>query len=287
MDKAKLNIVIWALLIVFINLNVACAINNPDLLTESPDVLTVSSTPYTLELDQNEAFIAISKNDISAYNRAFPFYFYLETQIDYENQSDLSRWINQLFQKVSLISLDGSVFFTTSTMAWAPFKLEPNKFNLTLMVFPKDDNLSWTGVQRIERIVFWNGNDKWEVELPPYYVEERETIPETILMVTSSAMETSINDDLTAAVNWQISGSQKDILINEFKLDWPKVYSNLESYMLSDITDSNEGRTFWGYVSFKEQDDKIVFRPFIEVNYLGENVLLIPTVPVYINKSQN
>jgi hypothetical protein len=104
MDKAKLNIIIWALLVIFINLNVACAINNPD-------VLTVSSTPYTLELDQNEAFIAISKNDISAYNRAFPFYFYLETQIDYENQSDLRRWLNQLFQKVSLISLDGSVFF--------------------------------------------------------------------------------------------------------------------------------------------------------------------------------
>jgi hypothetical protein len=139
------------------------------------------------------------------------------------------------------------------------------------MVFPKDDNLSWTGVQQIERIVFWNGNDKWEVELPPYYIEERETIPETILMVTSSAMESSINEDLRAAVNWQISGSQKDILINEFKLYWPNVYSNLENFLLTGIVDSDEGRTFLGYVSFKEQDDKIVFRPFIEVNCLGEN----------------
>jgi len=253
----------------------ACDISNQSLQANHP----TPGLPLNLQLDQAEAYVAISKNDDTGYNRAFPFYFYLETQEDYTEELELRSILNFSFDEAQLISSDDEMFFSSDTMAWASIKIAPHKFNVTLMVFLKDENLFWDGVKEIKSLVLVNKYEKKEFILPPYYVEARQTIPDDILYVSGSPMEAWFNDDLTVPVNWDISA--KDI--SDFGIEWLDGFSALESYELKEFRVIDEEYETFGYLYFQETRDKVVFRPFIKVTYNDEQVYLVPTVPVFIN----
>jgi len=175
-------------------------------------------------LDQTEAFVAISANDNDAYNRALPFFFYLETQEDYENLEDLDQWLNTLFDYATLFSSEETVLLKTSTMIWTPSKIEPHKFNLTLAVFPGNDALALDGVQQVTRIVFTNSNGDMVFPLINYYFDQRVTITSPKLSVTSAPIEASLNSELSVTLNYRITPYDDNLEISDFQLEWTKGY---------------------------------------------------------------
>ena len=251
---------------------------------EEKPLETKRSDPFSLVLDQTEAFVAISANDNDAYNRALPFFFYLETQEDYENLEDLDQWLNTLFDYATLFSSEETEKKKTSTMIWTPSKIEPHKFNLTLAVFPGNDALALDGVQQVTRIVFTNSNGDMVFPLINYYFDQRVTITSPKLSVTSAPIEASLNSELSVTLNYRITPYDDNLEISDFQLEWPKVFSSLDEFVLLETVDSDEGRTFVFSLIFTREADKIVFRPFIKVSFMGEEVFLIPTIPVYINE---
>lgn len=237
-----------------------------------------------LKIDQENAYISLSSNDMEGYNRWIPFYFTFKENFDV----DASKIDDMLTKKITSASLyaDGKNIYQTTALKWSAVKLNNRKYNLTLVLNPELSDFKFDGVKTITHIElsFDSGSSK-KYELPTYLIEQRPTVPEKLLSVCLSSTETEIAEDLTANAVYGIEKNENEI--NDFALDFPKSFSNIKSYKIvkTEQTDDNTMEYSITY-QLDKNCPKTVFRPFLKVKYNNdESGWLVPSVPVYFNEN--
>lgn len=232
-----------------------------------------------LKLDQGNAFISISKNNIDGYNRWIPFYFYLETDTDLEPE-EAETLLNENIAQATLYSDKQNELFTTTQLIWSAYKLDAGSYNLTLVLIPELDQLDMEGVQQIDKIILRSDKSNCEYDLSNYLIEARDTIPEDQLYVSLSSMESQVQDDLTAQVDYGFKKNGNDV--NALDLDFPSEFTDIVNYKVNNATSTEEDTIEYSVsVLLNSKDSKTVFRPFLKVEYNNTIGWLIPSVPVY------
>lgn len=152
-------------------------------------------------------------------------------------------------------------------------------YNLTLVLIPKLDEFPIADVEQIGKIVLKSNDKTYEYELPQYLIEARETIPEEKSAVSLSSVESEVNEDLSAGVNYGIENKGNDIL--KFDIDYSKKFNDVVKYRIASVEEKKDTVKYAVDVQLKEKQSKTVFRPFLKVEYKDTSGWLIPTVPVY------
>lgn len=231
-------------------------------------------------LDQGNAYISISKNDIEGYNRWVPFYFQLTTDKDFTIEEVESLLKEKIIQ--ATLSIGEEEFYETKQLIWSAYKIGENTYNLTLVLIPDIGEFPIKGVQTIDTITLSSKEKKQEYSLPSYLIEERDTITEDELFVSLSSMESDVDEKLMAQVNYGITKNKNDIV--KFELDFPKELNDIVDYNIINTNKKDDKNEYSVSIQLKDKDTKTVFRPFLKVSYDdGKSGWMIPSVPVYFN----
>ncbi len=232
-----------------------------------------------LTLDQGNAYIAFSENDITGFNRWLPFYFKITT--DKELTADSAEeLLNNNINQAKLYLNTNLELYKTNQLIWSAYKVDDTTFNLTLVIIPEIDALNINGVTQIDRIVLSSESSYFEYDLGNYLIEQRETIPEDELWVSASPIEAIIEGDLTTDLYYSIT--QLKYNVDEFDIDFSEQYDEIKDYTVKDdIVIEDNIVEYTVEVSLKQQPNGTVFRPFIQVKYNNQIGYMIPVVPVY------
>jgi len=236
-----------------------------------------------LQLIQIDSYIALSSNDRSAYNRGLPFYFNVQTKGD-SNTEKVEQALIETFSSVMIYSNSSGVLFETEVLIWGVGKQEPGLYNLTLFIIPDFHELIIDNKTKIDKIVFISNNEEIEHDLVNYIIETKETILEDVLYVASSTILTDINEDLYAVVCYGIF--EKEAIVEGIELYYPVNFADISKHELIDEYKTEGDFEYLAYyfnIHFLSKNEKIVFRPFIQVKYDGKSGWVVPTVPAYIN----
>lgn len=234
---------------------------------------------YSLTLNQGEAYISISKNDIEGYNRWLPFYFSLSSKRNLTVE-EVEKELSEEIDKAVLYTTNGELY-STDQLIWSAYEVAEKTYNLTLVLVPELDSLNSNGAINVESIVLVSSDWEKSYNLPEYIVDERNTISSDELYVSLSSMESDIIENGTAYVNYGIFKNNNEI--SEFFLEYSKSFSPVIDYS---IVNENQGEDdsieYSVLVQLKENSEKTVFRPFLKVNYRKQKCgFLVPSVPVY------
>mgnify|MGYP001155393619 CR=1 FL=1 len=121
-----------------------------------------------LKIDQQNAYIALSANDMEGYNRWVPFYFSFSEKSD-TKATEIENLLNKKITSVTLYSDDKNIY-QTKQLIWSAFKLGDGKYNLTLVLVPELTEFKFDGIQTITHIELgYNSNSSKKYELPTYY----------------------------------------------------------------------------------------------------------------------
>lgn len=236
-----------------------------------------------LSLDQNETFIALSSNDASGYNRWVPFYFTLQTDIDYDAE-EVEGYLKENITELTLYDDKDVAVLTTDELIWSPYKLEEFKYNLSLVIQAELDITIFNEITKINKVALDINGEKVDYVLENYLIEARETISEDSLYSSQSTFETSLSEEHYASINYGIRG--KDIEnIRSIELQYPNGFANISSYSFeTSKIDENGSLVFRTKIYFSQPSTKVVYRPFIQVNYENGETggWLIPALPAYI-----
>lgn len=234
-----------------------------------------------LNLDQKEAFISLSKNDISGYNRWVPFYFNLTTKEDLSEEK-VEALLNEKILKASLSTNDG-VFYQTDQLIFSVGKSDENFYHLTLVVIPEVGELSFDGGETITQIELSSSDNSYKYELPSYLIEERETLLEDELSVSISSMLSEIQENLSASIDYGIEKNGYEI--TNLNLDFPSDFSNIKDYQVVNSVQTEDGSVEYSIIAhLNDNSSGTIFRPFLHVEYgEGKSGWLIPSVPVLFN----
>lgn len=133
----------------------------------------------TLAYDQELAYIALSKNDVSGYNRWIPFYFVVQVaegcSVD-EVEDALSRHVRE----IRLFAKGGELVFSTEELIWSAFQLPGGVSNLSLVVIPECGALKCDGTVTLERLALLIDEKTVEFPISDYIIEEKETSSEKL-----------------------------------------------------------------------------------------------------------
>ncbi|MCL2051539.1 MAG: hypothetical protein FWG91_07425 [Lachnospiraceae bacterium] len=235
----------------------------------------------TLQLIQIDSYIAISSNDITAYNRGIPFYLSVETK-GKNNAEDVTDFFYETFDSVMLYSDAHGILFSTDSFIWAMAENTENQYNITLFIRPGLDEFIITEATKVDKIIFSANNEKMEYDLINCTVEAKETILEDKLYVASAVMLTDINEDLSAAISYGFF--ENTASVEGIELYYPAGFAKIEKHDFPEMTYRDDGVVYYqGYLHFLSKNEKVVFRPFIQVNYDGSSGWVVPAVPAYIN----
>jgi len=237
-----------------------------------------------LILDQNDTFIALSNNDASGYNRWVPFYFFLQTDLDY-NVEEVEAYLKENIAELTLYDEKNVAILTTNELIWSPYKLEENKYNLTLVIQADLNITTFNETTKLNKVVLDIKGEKVDYLLDNYLIEARETISEDSLYSSQSTIETSIlEEELSSSINYGIAGKEIES-IRSLELHYPNGFANISSYAFetSEI-DGTGNLVYHAKIYFSQPSNKVVFRPFIQVNYSNGDLggWLIPALPAYI-----
>jgi len=241
-----------------------------------------------LELNQSDAYVSISSNDLTGYNRWLPFTFRLEQKGNTNNESIVAL-LNKNVKKATLYSETNENLFSTNELIWTALEMEDGSYNLALVIIPNLDELKLDKATNVRRITFDTiDGEKIEYTLPSYVVEARETIRENELYVATTTVEVGIQQDLSATVTYGFIGN---IEMTDFALDYPKNFANISKHEIYEpIISEDEGISEYQVALYfsepAEPNQKIVFRPFLQVYSENNSGWLIPPLPAYIYCNQ-
>lgn len=241
-----------------------------------PDISELTN----LKLDQGNAYISISSNDVSGYNRWLPFYFQVEGNNNL-SERDVEAALKEKISSISLFSIKDEELYETEKLIWSACKIDDNVYNLTLVLIPEIESIDIDGIVQISKIILISkDNIKHEYILDCYLVEEKETIPEDEMYVSLSSIEATVQEDLTSQINYGIMQNKDRIM--GFDIYYPKKFRDIVSYEIVQ-TDCVEENTveYTVAVRLKEKDSKTVFRPFLKIKYDDKIGWMIPSVPAY------
>ncbi len=232
-----------------------------------------------LTLDQEIAYISISKNDISGYNRWLPFYFTFSSEDDL-TEKQVEKVLNDNIKKATLNTENGEVY-STQQLIWSAYKLENNQYNLTLVLIPELNTLVSDEPINIKYINLYDSKDSYTYSLASYLVESKETIAEDEMYVSLSSMESDILEDYSVNVNYGIIGNGNKV--SDFSLEYSNDFTPVLSYVLANTNQTEDNETEYSVkIQLNGNYKKSVFRPFLKVTYNdGKSAYLIPSLPVY------
>ena len=232
-----------------------------------------------LTLDQEIAYISISKNDISGYNRWLPFYFTFSSEDDL-TEKQVEKVLNDNIKKATLNAENGEVY-STQQLIWSAYKLENNQYNLTLVLIPELNTLVSDEPINIKYINLYDSKDSYTYSLASYLVESKETIAEDEMYVSLSSMESDILEDYSVNVNYGIIGNGNKV--SDFSLEYSNDFTPVLSYVLANTNQTEDNETEYSVkIQLNGNYKKSVFRPFLKVTYNdGKSGYLIPSLPVY------
>ena len=244
-----------------------------------------------LQIDHEDTYIAISKNDISGTNRWIPFFFSFEFDTDVSAEA-IEELLNNRITSASLINDEGILFFSTDDLIWSVFKVGKNLYNPTLVVVPSVSEIVTDEIIKVSKIVLYEGNNPREYNLVNYLIETHETIYEDDICSARATIGTEIQENLVARVHYGLYCESDTI--NSFELIFPPEFANIQEYKIIDIehseydaTDHKEWEekviTYVIDVHFAVPMKKTVFRPFIGVSNSVVSGRVIPALPAYIN----
>lgn len=232
-----------------------------------------------LTLDQGNAFIAISQNDGSGYNRWVPFYFHLSMDQAMSTE-DVESYLKKYIQTASLDFGNTQGIFQSDELIWSAAEAGKGEYNLTLVLIPEVGELPLEGVGQIKTICLSGAAGKHSYDLTNYVIEERPTVPESEMYVSLCGIVSFVEEDRTARINYGLEVNENQICA--FGIDYE--FDDIVHYQ---IKKENTGNTYAVTVMLKEGTSKTVFRPFLYVeDESGQKRWLIPSVPVYFEEMQ-
>ncbi len=249
-----------------------------------------------------EAFISLSSNDDSGYNRWLVFYFNLQTDEDYAAEDTLS-YLEQEISNATLSTADDEKFFTTDKLIWTSTKSGEKNYNLVLTLIPDIGEFIADDCVNIESITLTTNTDKMEYDLPGYYVQTKKTLNENICYVSNCPFDAQFSYDyesklayrLTAAEGYQITAAKLVYSpIFSITVETEDVALTKESpYEDADgegVVEENGYNDYYAQVSmsFSSLDRPVLFRPFIWIAYTdaGGNAAegyVVPSLPANIH----
>ena len=118
-----------------------------------PDISELTN----LKLDQGNAYISISSNDVSGYNRWLPFYFRVEGN-DNLSEREVEEILKEKTSSISLFSMKNEKLYETEKMIWSACQIDDNVYNLTLVIIPEIGGIDIGESVQINKIVltFYN-----------------------------------------------------------------------------------------------------------------------------------
>lgn len=232
-----------------------------------------------INLDQKDAYVSMSKNDIEGYNRWIPFYFSLSGKMSMSEsqvESILEKKINS-----AILYKDNEVIYQTNHLVWSVYKVNDELYNLTLVLIPELSECLFDEIQPVTHIELnMISGDSQKYTLSNYLIEQKETLPENLFSISVSSMETEISDEFTARVNYGIETNGKEI--KEFSLEYPPEFSDVKSYEILDTEVEDKNTVYSVSLQLSKDSRKSMFRPFLKIEYDdGKLGYLVPAVPVY------
>ena len=256
-----------------------------------------------LELNQNDAYIAISSNDPSGSNRWLPFYFTIESEENAnfkntlaglmeterekaERESIVQDILYENITRVTLYSEANESLISTDKVIWTATEYRGNSYQLFLAIQLDLDELKLDKATNIQKITFDMSNGEKIEHILNYTVEARETISEKEIYVSSIPVYVPIREDVTARPDYGFMGNQK---ITDLELDYPANFANITKHEIGDPTINMkadmEGQIDYPVIIYFSEfgpDQRTVFRPFLRVYSENDSGWLIPGYPAYI-----
>ena len=233
-----------------------------------------------LKLDQQNAYISLSRNNVEGYNRWIPFYFSYYEEVDMDS-SEVEEVLNENVKYANLYA-GSEVIYSTERLVWSSCEVTNGNYNLTLVLIPELKEFMFKGIKVITHIELVSSTNEFQkYKLPNYIVEQRMTIDNEEFDISLSSMESDISENFIARANYGIAKKQNEI--TEIELDYPKDFLNVKNYKIVDIAESGDGNVVYSFdVQLTENSSKTIFRPFLKIEYNnGKLGYLIPAVPVY------
>lgn len=231
-----------------------------------------------LTLDQANAYIAISKNDDTGYNRWLPFYFKFDPGVDI-NDEDVERSLGRTFSSAAVYA-GGQVVYRTTNLVWSSALSGGTVHNLTLVLNPTLQELPFNGTLELESIELITKEDTKRYEMQQYLVEQHDTIADDLISVSLSSIGSQLRDNHTATINYGVSSHT----VNSMSLQYAQQYIDIDSYSFSEPSQGDNGDlVYTATIHLSARCSRTIFRPFLHVTYdSGQTGWLVPNVPVYI-----
>lgn len=232
----------------------------------------------SLTLNQGNAYIAISQNDNSGYNRWIPFYFLYMTDEE-KNEGEIEELLNKNISSIALQFSGENNEYITDDLMWSVCSINKNLYSITLVLVPKVEQWD-NGEVIVEKISLFSRNKGYEYALGNYKIEQKETLPESSLYVSLCSTETVTSENRIANIMYGIMSN--NIEIEGFDIWFPKNFRDVMGYeVVSETYTEENGYEYYLDIELKNHNSKIVFRPFLKVEYEDGEGWLVPSVPVY------
>lgn len=232
-----------------------------------------------LTLDQGNAYISISKNDMSGYNRWLPFYFKISCDAEL-TEAEVEEFLNENVLNASLYSGEDQRLYVTEQLVWSACKIDDRIFNLTLVLIPELNSFNINGVTQIDKIVLASEKSFCEYKLSSYLVEQRETISESEMYVSLSSITAKVPENLTTQINYGIM--MKEYEISTFDIYFDKQFDDIASYQIMNAEVREDNSVYYSVaITLNKKNSRTVFRPFLKVSYSDHIGWMVPCVPVY------
>lgn len=233
-----------------------------------------------LALDQGNAYIAISANDDTGYNRWVPFYFVFSTEKS-TSEEEVENLLSDSITAASFHTKNEKIY-NTDDLIWSSVKIDDTMHNLTLVITPSTRDFHPNTEINLHSIELTTKNGtSARYTLSQYIIEQHDTSSEDIASSSLSSIGTERSQNGIAAVSYGISSSNE---VNNLELVFSRNFVGVDNYAITEAnTDTDDTAEYTASLSVAAHEPNIIFRPFLKITYDTDHIgWVVPSVPVYI-----
>lgn len=217
-----------------------------------------------ITLRDDNAYMAISKNNDEDYNRKLTFYF-LVSKKENLTQANTGDYLAKNIKKATLYTDDGHIYITDA-LNWARIEKyeEIPDYVAPLNIIPDVDMFPTNNKAiKIERIVLSSDNAEQEYKLNNYFVEEKETLDEKDIR-----FRLLVSSQETLEFNYNIYKEENNVSSVElycYQDFAPVKISSLDRF--SDEREEKEENSYYFQIAHNKDEKNLLFKPFLKVTY--------------------